>query len=79
MSTDGYRESAESGVDLLCWLSGTATWVLEGCARGIGGEQATALLIPQTSQHSCRTAKISGFFALAAIKDIYNADDIDEA
>ena len=37
------------------------------------------MLVPQTGQCSCRAAKSAHPGALAALKEIYNAEDIDKA
>jgi hypothetical protein len=53
------------------------TGVLEGCAGGVPGQSEAALLLSQAAQWHCRLPKSAHPGAPAAIKDIYNTDDID--
>ena len=88
---DGYRESTESWADLLrdcrrrgmtapCWRSGTARW---------GSGKRVREVFPATGEQRCWFHKQANVLAAlpksahpgasAAMKDIYNAEDIDKA
>ena len=89
--TDGYRESTESWADLLrdARRRGMTAPVLAVGDGALGFWRAPRDVFPrnreqrrwfhQSSQCPCRSAESAHPGALAAIKDIYNAEDIDKA
>jgi transposase-like protein len=89
--TDGYRESTESWADLLrdCKRRGMAAPVLAVGDGALGFWKAVREVFPATREQRCwfhkqanvlaALPKSSHPAALAAIKDIYNAEDIDKA
>lgn len=89
--TDGYRESCESWADLLrdCKTprhdrpsAGRRRWrarVLEGGAGGIPEDPSSAAGSDKQANVLAGLPKSAHPAALAAIKDIYNAEDIDKA
>lgn len=89
--TDGYRESTESWADLLrdCKRRGMAAPVLAVGDGALGFWKAVREVFPATREQRCwfhKQANVLGALpksahpsALAAIKDIYNAEDIDKA
>lgn len=89
--TDGYRESAESWADLLrdCRRRGMTAPVLAVGDGALGFWKAVREVFPATREQRCWFHKQANVLAAlpksahpgasAAIKDIYNAEDIDEA
>lgn len=89
--TDGYRESTESWADLLrdCKRRGMTAPVLAVGDGALGFWKAVREVFPATKEQRCWFHKQANVLAalpksahpsaLAAIKDIYNADDIDKA
>ena len=89
--TDGYRESTESWVDLLrdCRRRGMRAPVLAVGDGALGFWTALREVFPDTREQRCWFHKQANVLsalpksahpgALAALKDIYNADDIDKA
>jgi transposase-like protein len=89
--TDGYRESTESWADLLrdCKRRGMAAPVLAVGDGALGFWHAVREVFPATKEQRCWFHKQANVLAalpksahpaaLAAIKDIYNAEDIDKA
>ena len=89
--TDGYRESTESWADLLrdCRRRGMAAPVLAVGDGALGFWKAVREVFPATREQRCWFHKQANVLAalpksahpgaLAAIKDIYNAEDIDKA
>jgi putative transposase len=89
--TDGYRESTESWADLLrgCRRRGMAAPVLAVGDGALGFWKAVREVFPATSEQRCWFHKQSNVLAalpksahpgaLAAMRDIYNAEDIDKA
>jgi putative transposase len=87
---DGYRESTESWADLLrdCYRRGMTAPVLVGDGA-LGFWKAVREVFPATKEQRCwfhkqgnvpaALPKSAHASALAAIKDIYNAEDIDHA
>ena len=88
---DGYRESTESWADLLrdCRRRGMTAPVLAVGDGALGFWKAIREVFPATREQRCWFHKQSNVLAslpksahpgaLAAIKDIYNAEDIDKA
>lgn len=89
--TDGYRESTESWADLLrdCRRRGMTAPVLAIGDGALGFWKAVREVFPSTKEQRCWFHKQANVLAglpksahpaaLAAIKDIYNAEDIDKA
>ncbi|MGE3658026.1 MAG: IS256 family transposase [Mycolicibacterium sp.] len=89
--TDGYRESTESWADLLrdCKRRGMTAPVLAVGDGALGFWKAVREVFPKTKEQRCWFHKQANVLAalpksahpsaLAAIKDIYNAEDIDKA
>ena len=89
--TDGYRESTESWADLLrdCRRRGMRAPVLAVGDGALGFWTALREVFPDTREQRCWFHKQANVLsalpksahpgALAALKDIYNADDIDKA
>ena len=89
--TDGYRESTESWADLLrdCKRRGMTAPVLAVGDGALGFWKAVREVFPATKEQRCWFHKQANVLAalpksahpsaLAAIKDIYNAEDIDKA
>jgi transposase-like protein len=89
--TDGYRESAESWADLLrsCRRRGMAAPVLAVGDGALGFWKALREVFPETREQRCWFHKQSNVFAalpksahpgaLSAMKEIYNAEDIEKA
>ena len=89
--TDGYRESTESWADLLrdCRRRGMTAPVLAIGDGALGFWKAVREVFPATREQRCWFHKQANVLAalpksahpgaLAAIKDIYNAEDIDKA
>ncbi|BBZ49691.1 hypothetical protein MHEI_14080 [Mycobacterium heidelbergense] len=89
--TDGYRESGESWADLLrdCRRRGMAAPVLAVGDGALGFWKAVREVFPATKEQRCWFHKQANVLAalpksahpsaLAALKDIYNAEDIDKA
>lgn len=89
--TDGYRESTESWADLLrdCHRRGMTAPVLAVGDGALGFWKAMREVFPATREQRCWFHKQSNVLAalpksahpaaLAALKDIYNAEDIDKA
>ncbi|WP_252917814.1 IS256 family transposase, partial [Mycolicibacterium smegmatis] len=89
--TDGYRESAESWADLLrdCKRRGMTAPVLAIGDGALGFWKAVREVFPATKEQRCWFHKQANVLAalpksahpsaLAAIKEIYNAEDIDKA
>ena len=89
--TDGYRESTESWADLLrdCRRRGMRAPVLAVGDGALGFWAALREVFPDTREQRCWFHKQANVLsalpksahpgALAALKDIYNADDIDKA
>jgi transposase-like protein len=89
--TDGYRESSESWGDLLrdCRRRGMTAPVLAVGDGALGFWKAVREVFPATREQRCwfhKQANVLGALpksahpgALAALKDIYNAEDIDKA
>ena len=89
--TDGYRESTESWADLLrsCRRRGMAAPVLAVGDGALGFWKALREVFPKTREQRCWFHKQANVLAalpksahpgaLAAMKDIYNAEDIDKA
>ena len=89
--TDGYRESTESWADLLrdCNRRGMTAPVLAVGDGALGFWNAVREVFPATKEQRCWFHKQANVLAalpksahpsaLAAIKDIYNAEDIDKA
>ena len=89
--TDGYRESTESWADLLrdCARRGMTAPVLAIGDGALGFWKAVREVFPATKEQRCWFHKQANVLAalpksahpgaLAAIKDIYNAEDIDKA
>ena len=89
--TDGYRESTESWADLLrdCKRRGMTAPVLAVGDGALGFWRAVREVFPSTKEQRCWFHKQANVLAalpksahpsaLAAIKDIYNAEDIDKA
>ena len=89
--TDGYRESAESWADLLrdCRRRGMTAPVLAVGDGALGFWTALREVFPDTREQRCWWHKQSNVLAalpksahpgaLAALRDIYNAQDIDTA
>ena len=89
--TDGYRESTESWADLLrdCRRRGMTAPVLAVGDGALGFWKAMREVFPATREQRCWFHKQANVLAalpksahpaaLAAIKDIYNAEDIDKA
>jgi hypothetical protein len=89
--TDGYRESAESWADLLrdCKRRGMTAPVLAIGDCALGFWKAMREVFPATKEQRCWFHKQANVLAalpksahpaaLAAIRDIYNAEDIDKA
>mgnify|MGYP002651225384 CR=1 FL=1 len=89
--TDGYRESCESWADLLrdCKRRGMTAPVLAVGDGALGFWKAVREVFPSTKEQRCWFHKQANVLAglpksahpaaLAAIKDIYNAEDIDKA
>ncbi|MDZ7881889.1 MAG: IS256 family transposase [Mycobacterium sp.] len=89
--SDGYRESTESWADLLrdCKRRGMAAPVLAVGDGALGFWKAVREVFPATREQRCWFHKQANVLAalpksahpaaLAAIKDIYNAEDIDKA
>jgi transposase-like protein len=88
--TDGYRESTESWADLLrdCRRRGMRASVLAVGDGALGFGAALREVFPATREQRCWFHKQANVFsalpksahpgALAALKDIYNAEDIDK-
>lgn len=89
--TDGYRESAESWADLLrsCRRRGMAAPVLAVGDGALGFWKALREAFPETREQRCWFHKQSNVLAalpksahpgaLSAMKEIYNAEDIEKA
>lgn len=89
--TDGYRESTESWADLLrdCRRRGMRAPVLAVGDGALGFWKALREVFPETREQRCWFHKQANVLAalpkaahpgaLAAMKDIYNAEDIDKA
>ncbi|MEV0297089.1 IS256 family transposase [Nocardia sp. NPDC050710] len=89
--SDGYRESTESWADLLrdCRRRGMTAPVLAVGDGALGFWKALRDVFPQTREQRCWFHKSANVLAalpksahpgaLAAMKDIYNAEDIDKA
>jgi putative transposase len=89
--TDGYRESTESWADLLrgCRRRGMAAPVLAVGDGALGFWNAVREVFPATREQRCWFHKQANVLAalpksahpgaLSAIKEIYNAEDIDKA
>jgi transposase-like protein len=89
--TDSYQESAESWADLLrdCRHGGMTAPVLAVGDGALGFWKAVREVFPATREQRCWFRKQANVLAtlpksahpaaLAALKDIYNADDIDKA
>jgi transposase-like protein len=89
--TDGYRESAESWADLLrdCRRRGMTAPVLAVGDGALGFWKAVREVFPATREQRCWFHKQANVLAAlpksahraasAALKDIYNAEDIDKA
>jgi len=89
--TDGYRESTESWADLLrdCRRRGMTAPVLAVGDGALGFWKAVREVFPATREQRCWFHKQANVLAglpksahpaaLAALKDIYNAEDIDKA
>jgi len=89
--TDGFRESAESWADLLrdCRRRGMTAPVLAVGDGALGFWKAVREVFPATREQRCWFHKQANILAalpksahpaaLAAIKEIYNAEDIDKA
>lgn len=89
--TDGYRESTESWADLLrdCKRRGMTAPVLAVGDGALGFWKAVREVFPATREQRCWFHKQANVLAalpksahpaaLASIKDIYNAEDIDKA
>lgn len=89
--TDGYRESAESWADLLrdCRRRGMTAPVLAVGDGALGFWKALRDVFPSTKEQRCWFHKSANVLAalpktahpsaIAAMKDIYNAEDIDKA
>ena len=89
--TDGYRESCESWADLLrdCKRRGMTAPVLAVGDGALGFWKAVREVFPKTREQRCWFHKQANVLAalpksahpsaLAALKDIYNAEDIDKA
>lgn len=89
--TDGYRESAESWADLLrsCRRRGMAAPVLAVGDGALGFWKALREVSPETREQRCWFHKQSNVLAalpksahpgaLSAMKEIYNAEDIEKA
>ncbi|MFB9785562.1 IS256 family transposase, partial [Rhodococcus baikonurensis] len=89
--TDGYRESAESWADLLrsCRRRGMAAPVLAVGDGALGFWKALREVFPETREQRCWFHKQSNVLAalpksahpgaLSAMKEIYNAEDIEKA
>ena len=89
--TDGYRESCESWADLLrdCKRRGMTAPVLAVGDGALGFWKAVREVFPKTREQRCWFHKQANVLAglpksahpaaLAAMKDIYNAEDIDKA
>ncbi|MGP4059045.1 IS256 family transposase, partial [Mycobacterium sp. 4D054] len=89
--TDGYRESTESWADLLrdCKRRGMTAPVLAVGDGALGFWKAVREVFPKTREQRCWFHKQANVLsalpksahpaALAAMKDIYNAEDIDKA
>ena len=89
--TDGYRESTESWAELLrsCRRRGMAAPVLAMGDGALGFWKALREVFPPTREQRCWFHKQANVLsclpksahpgALAAIKEIYNAEDIDKA
>ncbi|MCH9667826.1 MAG: IS256 family transposase [Actinomycetia bacterium] len=89
--TDGYRESTESWADLLrdCKRRGMTAPVLAVGEGALGFWKAVREVFPATREQRCWFHKQANVLAalpksahpaaLAAIKEIYNAEDIDKA
>lgn len=89
--TDGYRESTESWADLLrdCKRRGMTAPVLAVGDGALGFWKAVREVFPATKEQRCWFHKQANVLAalpksahpsaLAAIKEIYNAEDIDKA
>jgi transposase-like protein len=89
--TDGYRESAEAWADLLrdCRRRGMSAPVLAVGDGALGFWKAVREVFPATREQRCWFHKQANVVAalpksahpaaLAALKDIYNAEDIDKA
>ncbi|WP_204161143.1 transposase, partial [Mycolicibacterium mucogenicum] len=87
----GYRESCESWADLLrdCKRRGMTAPVLAVGDGALGFWKAVREVFPKTREQRCWFHKQANVLsalpksahpaALAAIKDIYNAEDIDKA
>jgi transposase-like protein len=88
---DGYRESTESWADLLrgCRRRGMTAPVLAVGDGALGFWKAVREVFPATREHRCWFHKQANVLAalpksahpgaLAAMRDIYNAEDIDKA
>ena len=88
---DGYRESAGSWADLLrsCRRRGMTTPVLAGGGGALGFWKAVREVFPETGEQRCwlhvqanvlaALPKSAHPGALAALREIYNAEDIDKA
>ncbi len=89
--TDGYRESTESWADLLrdCKRRGMTAPVLAVGDGALGFWKAVREVFPKTKEQRCWFHKQANVLAglpksahpaaLAAMRDIYNAEDIDKA
>ena len=89
--TDGYRESTESWADLLrgCRRRGMRAPVLAVGDGALGFWKAlrevfpaypgAALLVSQAGECSCRAAEVGAPGRVAAMQEIFNAEDIDQA
>jgi putative transposase len=89
--TDGYRESSESWADVLrdCRRRGMTAPVLAVGDGALGFWKAVREVFPATREQRCWFHKQANVLAalpksvhpavLAALKDIYNAEDIDKA
>lgn len=89
--TDGYRESAESWADLLrsCRRRGMAAPVLAMGDGALGFWKALREVFPDTREQRCWFHKQANILAalpksahpgaLSAMKEIYNAEDVDKA
>ncbi len=89
--TDGYRESTESWADLLrdCRRRGMTAPVLAVGDGALGFWRALREVFPTTREQRCWFHKVANVLAAlpksahpganAALKDIYNAEDIDKA
>ena len=89
--TDGYRESTESWADLLrsCRRRGMAATMLAAGDGALGFWKALREVFPTTREQRCWFHKQANVLAalpksahpgaLAAMKEIYNAEDIDKA